>query len=33
MIALPVIFLLTHLLLDRFAPQARNDGPIMKAPQ
>jgi len=32
MIALPVIFLLTHLLLVRFAPQARNDGPVMKAP-
>ncbi len=33
MIALPVIFLLTHLLLVHFAPQARNDGPVMKAPQ
>jgi len=33
MIALPVIFLLTHLLLVHFAPQARNDGPVMKSPQ
>jgi hypothetical protein len=33
MIALPIIFLLTHLLLVHFAPQARNDGPVIKSPQ